>query len=75
MYEIIQVMSTYYFLKQYISLVSLDLIVITTVTIIENYRDRSAQLISMDFERRKLIQLVQLVLHYIIHIFIITPYE
>ena len=75
MYEIIQIMSTIYFRKQYISLVSLDLIAIVAVSRIEHYRDISAQLISMDFERRKLVQLVYLVLHYIIKLFIITPCE
>ena len=40
------------------SLVSQDLIAIITVTRIENYRERHAELISMDFERRKLVQLV-----------------
>ena len=45
-------MFTLYFHKQYISLISIDLIAIITLTIIENYRDRSALLTSMDFERR-----------------------
>ena len=57
-HEIMQIMSTLYFRKQYISRVSLDLIAIITVTRIENYRDRSAQIIPMDFESRKLVQLV-----------------
>ena len=51
-------MSTLYFPKQQISLVSLDVFAIITVTRMENYRDRSAQLISMDFERRKWVQLL-----------------
>ena len=56
-YEIIQLMSTIYFRKQYILLVglSLDLIAIITVTRIENYRDRFAKLISMDLEGRILV--------------------
>ena len=58
MYEIIQIMSTLYVRKQYISRVRLYVIAIITLTTIEKYRDRSAQLISMDFERRKLVQLV-----------------
>ena len=58
MYEIIQIMSTLYFQKQLVLLVSLDLIAIITVTRIDNYRDRYAKLISMNFERRKLVLLV-----------------
>ena len=46
------------FRKQYISLISLDLIAVITVIRIENYRDRFAKLSSMDFERRTLVQSV-----------------
>ena len=52
MYEIIQIMSTLYFRNQHISLA------IITVTRIENYRDRLAKLIVMDFEIIKIGQLV-----------------
>ena len=48
-----------------ISLVSLNVIAILTVTRIENYTDIFAKLILMDFERRKLVQLAKLVLHYV----------
>ena len=58
MYEITQIMATLYFRKQYISLVSLDLIAIITVTRLEHFIDRVAKLTAMDFERRKLVQLV-----------------
>ena len=57
------------------SLVSIELIAITTVTRIENYRYRFAKQISMGFERRKLVQLVYLGLHYFNKLFIITPCE
>ena len=66
MYEIIQIMSTLYFRKQYISLVSLYLIAIITLTRIENYRDRiSSKPILIDIERRKLVQLVLKLLNYL----------
>ena len=57
LHAITQIISTLYFPKQYISL-GLDLIAIITVTWIENYRDRFAKLISMEFERRQFVQLV-----------------
>ena len=57
MYEIIQIMPTLYFLIREISLVSLDLIAIT-VSRIDNYGDRFPKLILLDFEGRKLVQLV-----------------
>ena len=58
MYEIIQILSILCFRKQKISLVSLDLIAIIMATRIEDYRRRFTKLISMDFERRQLVQLV-----------------
>ena len=58
MYEIIQIISKLYFLIREISLVSLDLVAIITVSRIGNYGDRFPKLILLDFEGRKLVQLV-----------------